>query len=1820
MEKNYKLKDGFTSDRRVSVPGEVVQQVRSAYDSGRYMDAYALAMAGAGPLQAWRGHEAQVIAARLSNNLGADRLSSLLLTRAHRERPQDAETRLHYGYHVLHRRGPMSAWSLAAKPESCENLTPELHADLIALRAAVAVLYRDFNVAESLLASALKLDPESAWLATEQARFLQAQEKRGEALCRLDEALQIRPWFRPAVQHRARLLHLLNRHADAVDYLTEALKHLQSGAVAMQLAVLKREIDDDAGMLDLLNLCEQWTPIPSLQHQEWLAACRSDAYYMRGDLAAAAGQAEKLGGEYYEALANRYRAATSSGPRVRLPVSFVLQGHRTCGPATLALIAQFWHHPATQEQIAQAICYDGTYDYSERQWCEENGFAAREFHVTWDSLRLLLNAGVPFALATVEVGSAHLQTVIGYDEIRKTLLIQDPGEPHYREVVAEEFLGRYKLTGPRGMAVVPADRRAWVNSLPLPDADFYDLNFAFNRALARHSRDEACSILERMTALDPLHRLTLFARLSLAGFDRNTQEHHQVLLDMLTQYPDDMRLLHWHVQSLRELGRPEERLRLLRRIITLEQAHPSFLRELAVELSEDYRHRHETRRLLWWAHRCSPVDSAVLSALAVWHWREPRRQKALDFFRFAAALSDKVEAWSVQWFNACVALNRSEEALAWLRQRNQAYGDQSSGPALTLAVCLERLCLTEESLAVVEEAVRRRPDDGELLVHASRLAARFGKMYEAQLRLQRARQKCSHGQWLRADAALAGREGDHARQLAIWREILQTEPLAMDAHQSMVALLELVQGTAAAGAHLQEACTRFPQHYELNQTYITWLREHAPEEARPPALAMLAHFPDDAWLHREIAHICQATGGFEEAMTHATAALNLAPRAPQSLATMAMVLQAMSRTAEAEEHCRKALQEDINFGTALIQLLECTNGSTQRDGALDFIRHEMIVQVLNGETLHIYRVLAYGLIEPRELMAHLREVWQARPDLWEAWSVLISQAQDAGELEEAARLAEEASRRFPLLPGAWRDLGQIMRLQGRNEESLRAYRRTTELNPDWDQAWQDLAQLQEDLGQAEDALHTVRTALKRMPRENNLRMLLAIFLWRAGERQEPWELVESCLRDDPTLQRAWGILSAWVPLLHRQQSLEDLARSVTREHPAQARLWMMLARILGPEAVEERLQAVDRALAIRPRLAEAYDFKAILLSEQGKFEEARKALWSGPWGTDRPAQLAGREAWLLVLEGKPQEGMIVLRKVLKKHRDFHWGWERLYELAEHVEQPLAMREAARELLRLSPRDPDACSRAALVELGAGGNEARAVQHLERALHLEPAHDFSARQLLDLYWRRKDLAGLEKASTLMLATGPTGWVRKAYSVLAHCHRRNLEGARAGLKELVECQDDIFDLLGLFDTTVLNDTRYKKALVEVMDAAVAADTIGPAFALLWIREQARQGKWQCWRHFGTWIPRMQQRAVPAIHQLIDLAADTSKAGAFLPELLREHRDFIHPNTELWAAAGRALATSNLELEAVNWMKGAETRPDIRGWMLAIYEIALNQLNRGPEATEVSLAAVRLGVRDDTWPLHVSQAGFGTALAGDHEQAQSLLKLVPPGDVPPQWRLLHTLGDALSKVMPLPPHEARAAYKVQINRLRGLAKSLPAPTPILAGQYTQAVEAMAGHAGVGLWSWQRKSPKPKRQTEGAGSSLASMGPFPIIAIVVLLFQVLRHCDPVRTGSSYAPMPSPEEQDRSARRLRELRQAVEQQKLQDRLLTPSPLPQVLPVIPPGLNGRDTAPPAPLPGTPVPVSPSQADFERWLDQKPHQRSDTLTPPPLPLVPSLQGD
>src|SRR5207253_1941085 len=122
----------------------------------------------------------------------------------------------------------------------------------------------------------------------------------------------------------------------------------------------------------------------------------------------------------------------------------------------LASIGRFWGMAPDHLKLVEAICYDGTPGVKQRAWAEANGWIAREFRLTWESAVALLDHGVPFTVATVETASAHLQAVIGYDSLRRSFWIRDPYQRHAGEVLAEHFLERFRATGPKAMALVPA--------------------------------------------------------------------------------------------------------------------------------------------------------------------------------------------------------------------------------------------------------------------------------------------------------------------------------------------------------------------------------------------------------------------------------------------------------------------------------------------------------------------------------------------------------------------------------------------------------------------------------------------------------------------------------------------------------------------------------------------------------------------------------------------------------------------------------------------------------------------------------------------------------------------------------------------------------------------------------------------------------------------------------------------------------------------------------------------------------------------------------------------------------------------------------------------------------------------------------------------------------------------------------------------------------------------------------------------------------------------------------------------------------------------
>src|SRR6185295_11162255 len=152
-------------------------------------------------------------------------------------------------------------------------------------------------------------------------------------------------------------------------------------------------------------------------------------------------------------------------------------------------------------------------------WAEHNGWVTREFTVTIDAARTLIDRGLPFTLATVEPVSAHLQAVIGYDTTLQTVIVRDPLRRSSRELPVEMLAERYAATGPRGLVLVPEDQAARLDDLVLPDSEQYDCHHRLQRALVDHDRDKARCCEHVMVERWPCHRLTHWAAFSIAAYD-----------------------------------------------------------------------------------------------------------------------------------------------------------------------------------------------------------------------------------------------------------------------------------------------------------------------------------------------------------------------------------------------------------------------------------------------------------------------------------------------------------------------------------------------------------------------------------------------------------------------------------------------------------------------------------------------------------------------------------------------------------------------------------------------------------------------------------------------------------------------------------------------------------------------------------------------------------------------------------------------------------------------------------------------------------------------------------------------------------------------------------------------------------------------------------------------------------------------------------------------------------------------------------------------------------------------------------------------------
>lgn len=1635
----------------------VFEAARRLYGEGRYLSAWRIA-APLGPLPSWRGEEQTTLAGCLAMQLGNAPLALRLHVALRRLYPESETSWCWLLRAVRLRWGPYAAQTLLRRG----GPAAEPGAEALAFAASTAAALKDFQQAERLIARAEALAPEDAWIRVERSAVLRAADDYSGALAAAEQALRLRPFYRPAVEAQADLLVLLGREQEALAVLQDGMRRFESTGVAFSLLQLQVEHLDLVGAEDTLRRIEELAPLRTRAFQEHLAGRRSDVAWLRGDREATIRLAQESKSPFHERLAERL-VAGRSGPRVLLPVPFVRQHDLTCAPATLAALARFHGVEAEHLEIAEEICYDGTPDWAQRRWAEQQGFLVREFTVTWAAARGLVDRGLPFALTTVEPGSAHLQAVVGYDEGRGTLLIRDPTFRSMAEL-AEPGIEDYRACGPRGMVLVPSAKEAWLDGVALPEAELHDVYHRVQASLVAHRREEAEQACRALEAQTPGHRLALFARRALAGYDEDEEARLAATERLLALFPDDVNLRLSKQASLATLGRRLAQTRWLRDECA-RAGHPLLDLALGDAIRMDARALPEVQRLARRVVRARPYDAGAYRLLAHTQWERLERAEALHTYRVATCLGWTEEYHAESYFRAARVLGRVDEGLDLLRWRVQRQGSLSARPAMTLHEALDAVERTAEGLVDLDRAIAGRPDDGPLLLFAARARAAAGDLPTAESLVERARAAAPLSLVLRTRAWLAERAGQQAHAASLWTDLAELDPLDTEASRSAVRLIAATQGKAAALAMLRRLLERFPHHHGLRRLLVDWLDDEPPETVETELRLLLELHPQDAWAWRELAAHLSRRGDHPAALQALEQAEAIDPAAVALHNVRGAVLRDMGRLEDAKRELLRALSVDADDGWALGRLLELAADVEERRGTLRVAVAEMRRQVSMGDGILGFQRLAQPILEPRELAEELELAHRLRPDLWHAWVALARQHAFAGQLDAAGALLEEAARRFPLLPRIAVEQAQLALARGDHDERRRALERAVMLSPGWTDAARELATLLQDRGEYQAELAVLDRALRESPHDEQLHGWRADALHLLGRTDDAIEELEKALRLDPAYGWAWETLQRLCGRGSHAPRPRALAEAVVRERPHDARSWLLLAR--ASDTPNEKLSALDRALEAWPRYLAAWELRVDLLAESGRWDEARAAAHPAVFGPVPPRSLRLRHIRIRSATDDRPGAMRDLRRLLKDEPDDLEAWQLRADWEEEAGDLRAALAAARELVRLAPLR--AVSHGYLghaLLAGAQRDEGKAA--LRRAVSLDAGYTWALHRLLAAEIEDADVEAAEHTLGLVAqreGEGAACWGRIRLALRLGRPPEALEV----LGRLSRCESgwDGASLAKAFD-----EAGQRRAFDAELRRLVAEPGTMAGMGRLWAGLQADAKRWREGRRTLEAIlaPIPPGRAaLGAAAEWLERLARAGRARE-VRRFVERHGPRLRGDTDAWASAGFALSRTESHRECAGWLGDWQKREGLEPWMLLNLAQSLRDLHRVEEAATVNAAALRLP-RDHSSALHRIHLEADAALAA----TPSPLDGEPPPDSG-YYRRLFELAAAIRAAQRAPSRQAWAAALPHFERARAERNE----GRFLSSYRRQAIRIVAFHRGgrlAFLWElwglWRMGSP---------------------------------------------------------------------------------------------------------------------------------------------------
>jgi tetratricopeptide (TPR) repeat protein len=720
-------------------------------------------------------------------------------------------------------------------------------------------------------------------------------------------------------------------------------------------------------------------------------------------------------------------------------------------------------------------------------------------------------------------------------------------------------------------------------------------------------------------------------------------------------------------------------------------------------------------------------------------------------------------------------------------------------------------------------------------------------------------------------------------------------------------------------------------------------------------------------------------------------------------------------------------------------------------------------------------------VEPDALLATLRRALADRPDLWQSWSAVVHELAARRQLGEAHELARQATGRFPMLAGLWIDLASVCRAREDREGELEALDRALRISPGWSTAARQRAAVFDREENYAESRAVLERAVAHAPLDAYNHGGLADALWHLGEKDAALDRLLHALRLDPDYDWAWDTLCDWSQQLDRPGLPVELARELTQLRGGEARNWLALARLLdGPDQLNERLEALDRAIALEPRDHSPHDLKAQLLAEAGRWDEAEAACRHAVWGDRPPIYLRGRSAWIVARRGDLPEAIARMRVALAEDPDYYWGWFNMAEWTAEADTPAEYLEAAEALVRIAPNDPVAAGHRADARLKIGDRDG-AKEEFRRGWTLAPDHVYTAMRLFDLEREDEEFhaAGEVLASMKAHFDGPFVAAREVQLAVARGDQRESAQALRRLCTLPPVDSEW--PLSAADQALRSAGWGRQA--EAVFASVLDDpAVNPQSAGLWAAHcVSRRG----WRRCLSRIDELLARGEVGRRALCETLAalGRAKAGWRIAACLRRYRRVIREHTPAWGAVGFALTSVVRHRAAAKWLADWRARDEAQPWMLINLVLALRALGRDDEANRVSRRALELHP-DYTTPYHLIWLALDELIDGEGGEFAGKLEGLDRSRFDATNRYLWWLAEVLLKRCSTEPDVRARARDTTVGSLGSLRRQAVIPPEdygAVLRTYRRAVRRMAADYGPArrpFWALARRFQAPRLQ----------------------------------------------------------------------------------------------------------------------------------------------